>query len=54
MVKNPPANAGDLGSIPGPGTKSLHAGQLSLCTLEPVLCKREATAARSPQATTRE
>ena len=30
VVKNPPSNAGDLGSIPGRGTKILHAvGQLS-------------------------
>ena len=32
MVKNLPANAGDTGSIPGPGTKIPHAaGQPSLC-----------------------
>ena len=24
MVKNPPANAGGMGSIPGPGIKILH------------------------------
>ena len=31
MVKSLPANAGDMGSIPGPGTKIPHAtGQLSL------------------------
>ena len=31
VVKNPPSNAGDSGSIPGPGTKIPHAaGQLSL------------------------
>ena len=30
VVKNPPCNAGDTGSIPGQGTKILHiAGQLS-------------------------
>ena len=30
MVKNPPSNAGDAGSIPGRGTKISHAaGQLS-------------------------
>ena len=30
MVKNPPSNAGDVGSIPGRGTKIPHAtGQLS-------------------------
>ena len=28
----PPANVGDTGLIPGPGTKILHTvGQLSLC-----------------------
>ena len=32
MVKNLLANTRDTGSIPGPGTKILHAaGQLSLC-----------------------
>ena len=30
VVKSPPANPGDMGSIPGPGTKIPHAmGQLS-------------------------
>ena len=33
VVKNPPSNAGDAGSIPGRGTKIPHAaGQLSTCT----------------------
>ena len=33
VVKNPPANAGDVGSIPGPGTEIPHAvEQLSLHT----------------------
>ena len=27
MVKNPPSNAGDTGSSPGPGTKIPHAVQ---------------------------
>ena len=36
VVKNPPPNAGDEGSIPGRGTKIPHVmGQLSLCPLEP-------------------
>ena len=38
VVKNPPYNAGDAGSIPGQGTKIPHAaGQLSPCatTTEP-------------------
>ena len=31
VVKNPPYNAGDVGLIPGQGTKTPHAvGQLSL------------------------
>ena len=41
MVKNPLANAGDTGSIPG-SRKMPHAlGQLSLCaTTEPEFCKK--------------
>ena len=38
VVKTPPSNAGDAGSIPGPGAKISHAaGQLSLhaTTTEP-------------------
>ena len=36
LVKNPPSNAGDAGSIPGQGTKIPHArGQLSPRALEP-------------------
>ena len=32
MVKNLPANAGDMGPIPGPGKSAPHAtGQLSPC-----------------------
>ena len=30
MVKDPPSKAGDVGSIPGQGTKIPHEGQLSL------------------------
>ena len=39
MVENPPFNAGDVGSVPGQGTKIPHAaGQLSLhvTTREPI------------------
>ena len=38
MVKNPPVNAGDMGSSPGPG-RSLDVEQLSPCatTMEPAL-----------------
>ena len=39
VVKNPPSNAGDTGSIPGQGTKIPHAtGQLSphATTAEPM------------------
>ena len=46
MVKNPPSNAGDAGSIPGGGTKIPHAtGQLSLHTTtreKPVHSNKEA------------
>ena len=41
MVKNPPSNAGDAGSIPGRGAKIPHAaGQLSphASTREPACC----------------
>ena len=41
-VKNPPANAGDMGlmgSIPGPGRKiPLATRQLSPHTLKPIVC----------------
>ena len=38
MVKNPPANAGDMGLIPVPGKMPHALGQLSPCTpsTEPV------------------
>ena len=38
VVKNPPASAGDTGSIPGPGRSHMSMGQVSLCTqlTEPV------------------
>ena len=51
VVKNPPSNAGDAGSIPGWGTKILHAtGQLSPCptTIELVLLNQRS---RKPQTT---
>ena len=44
MVKNPPFNAGDAGSIPGQGTELPHAaGQLSLhtTTREPARCSEK-------------
>ena len=56
MVKNPPANAEDTGSIPGPGTKIPHAvGQLSPCasttepeSLEPVLRHKRSYGNKKP------
>ena len=42
MVKNPPANAGDMSSISGPGRSYPPTGQLSLCAI--------ATEARVPRA----
>ena len=39
VVKNLLCNAGDMGYIPGQGTKILHAtGQLSLCTNRQSMC----------------
>ena len=50
VVKDPPANAGDMGSIPGQGTKLPHTiGQLS-----PHSSKYRAHTLWSPHATTRE
>ena len=59
MVKNLPANAGDMGSTPGFRKTLTHVPQLpSPHTREPVLNKREAHAAAAreqpPLATTRE
>ena len=50
VVKNPPSNAGDVGLIPGPGTKIPHAtGQLN-----PYARAREASSLWNPCSTTRE
>ena len=51
MVRNPPCNAGDIGSIPGPGTKIPHAAeQLSPCTTTgEFICYNE----RFPRATSK-
>ena len=57
VVKNPPSNAGYVGSIPGWGTKIPHAeGQLSLhaTTREPACCNYRAHVLWSLHATTRE
>ena len=49
MVENPPANAGDMSSIPGQGTKIPRAsGQRGLCS-----ATRETTSPRSPGTETR-
>ena len=51
VVKNPPSNAGDAGSIPGRGAKVPQAaGQLSLCaaTTEPLCCKLQSPHALEP------
>ena len=50
VVKNPPCNAGDMGSMLGPGTKIPHAsGQLSLWGATPAVyaLQREANTMRS-------
>ena len=36
VVTNPPSSAGDKGSVPGPGTKILHATKPVTTTAEPV------------------
>ena len=56
MVKNPPSNAGDAGSIPGQGAKIPHAmGQLSprASTREPASSNYRAHMLWSPRATTK-
>ena len=57
VVKNLPCNAGDMGSIPGRGTKiSQAAGQLSLCaaTTEPMHHNQSLRAAtKDPRAATK-
>ena len=54
MIKNPPASAGDTGSIPGPGRSHMTMEQLSQCatTTEPALYSLWATTteARAPRA----
>ena len=50
VIRNSPSNAGDMGSIPGQGTKIPHAaGQLSLCTTTELACLNDR--ARMPQTT---
>ena len=38
MDRNPPANAGDTGSIPGLGRFHIRSSQAHALHLEPVLC----------------
>ena len=46
MVKNPPADAGDVRSFP---RKIPHAmGKLSPCALEPVLCNKRSHHSEKP------
>ena len=62
VVKNLPANAGDTGLVPGPGTKILHAEeQLSPCAAttearmpESLCAAGESIAMRSPLIAIRE
>ena len=58
MVKNPPANAGDMGSIPSMGTKILHAvgapklthrKYWSLLALEPMLGDKRSHRSEKPK-----
>ena len=65
MVKNPPSNAEDAGSIPGQGTKIPYAaGQLSPCTATaesvrsgarvPQLERSQRASMKSPRAATKD
>ena len=57
MVKNPPSNEGDVGSIPGRGSKIPHAaGQLSLhdATTEPMCSRAHVPQLVSPHAATKD
>ena len=61
MIKNPPPNAGDTGSIPGIGRSHLprdnKGGELHLgahMPQNPYSATTEATAVRSPRTTARE
>ena len=51
VVKNPPSNAGDMGSIPGQGTRTPHAAEKlrpRISTTEPAVPQR-----KIPHATTK-
>ena len=54
VVKNPPANAGDKASIPGPGRSLMLLSDMPVChnywsphTLQPISATREATTEKS-------
>ena len=48
MTKNPPCNAGDVGSVPGLGTRIAHAAeQLSLCAATTESMRQTPCATRS-------
>ena len=55
MVKNPPANAGGMGSVPDPGRSHMQGPikhthhNYRACALRPVVAEREVTAMRSVQ-----
>ena len=54
VVKNLPANAGDMGSIPGGEDPTCHRATKptpqvqSLCTLEPALCNKRSHHSEKP------
>ena len=50
VVKNPPASAGDMGSIPGPGRSHMGVGQLSLCATTTEACSPRPRALRLEKA----
>ena len=55
MVKNPPSNAGGMGSVPDPGRSHMQGPikptrhNYRACAVRPVVAEREVTAMRSVQ-----
>ena len=48
VVKNPPANAGDMGSIPGPGRFHMPWGSKARTVTEPVLSSPQVPSTLEP------
>ena len=48
MAKSPPANAGDMGSVPGLGRSHMLWSNKSPCALEPALCSERSHRKEQP------